>query len=72
MTYDSGNVHLDKLVNLIVDLELDDSKYNTWETDFLMNLNEQRPSFEIGDRTLTDLQKEKIDELYGKHVGENS
>jgi len=67
MSYDSGNEHLDKLNTLIEDLEINENNYNSWETDFLDNLSEQFPEFEIGDKSLTDGQIEKIDELYAQH-----
>lgn len=66
--YDSGNLYLDKLNSLIIDMELDDSKYNTWEIDFLINLNEQKFELEVGDLELTTRQEIKIDEMYEKHL----
>jgi len=67
MTYDSGNEHLDKLNTLIEDLNINENNYNSWETDFIENLSEQMQEFEIGDKNLTNGQKEKIEELYIQH-----
>lgn len=70
MAYDSGNVHLDRLHELFLDYTNNDEKYSTWEHDFLDNLGEQLMEFEIGDKNLTDSQKDKIDEIYREHLEE--
>jgi len=59
--------YLNKLNELIEDLNTNENNYNSWETDFLDNLSEQFQEFEIGDKSLTELQKEKIEELYAQH-----
>lgn len=65
--YDSGNVSLNRLHELIEDLKINEDNYNSWEIDFISDLEDKIQAFEIGDDSLSVRQIEKIDELYENH-----